>query len=235
MTVGLLFILQIILYHLTAAAVYNYNETSEVILLYPPDPTFLSGFRNIIDKDFIIGGLFPVIDCTGLGLEDLETLEAMLFAIDRINNDMNLLPGLTIGYDVRDSCNDEIIALSKALDFSLQYDPPINTPVFLGVVGPAYTAVTHSVATLLSIEIIQIPLISYGSVDVALSNKDLYEYLLRTIPSDTLQTNAMVDLVSYFEWEYVSVVFNDNDFGDSASNAFIDAVMERGICVDANM
>ena len=235
MTVGLLFILQIILYHLTAAAVYNYNETSEVILLYPPDPTFLSGFRNIIDKDFIIGGLFPVIDCTGLGLEDLETLEAMLFAIDRINNDMNLLPGLTIGYDVRDSCNDEIIALSEALDFSLQYDPPINTPVFLGVVGPAYTAVTHSVATLLSIEIIQIPLISYGSVDVALSNKDLYEYLLRTIPSDTLQTNAMADLVSYFEWEYVSVVFNDNDFGDSASNAFIDAVMERGICVDANI
>ena len=36
-------------------------------------------------------------------------LEAMLFAIDRINNDMNLLPNLTIGYDVRDSCNDEII------------------------------------------------------------------------------------------------------------------------------
>ena len=236
MTVGLLLILQIILYHMTAAAVYNYNETSEEIP-YEPDPTFLSGFRNITDKDFVIGGLFPVYDCTGSGLEDLEMLEAMMFAIDRINNDMNLLPGLTIGYDVRDSCNDEIIALNEALNFSLrrQYDPLSNTPVFLGIVGPAYTAVTHPVATLLSIDIFQVPLISYGSEDAALSNKDLYEYLLRTIPSDTLQTNAMVDLVSYFGWEYVSVIFNNNDFGDSASNAFIDAVMERGICVDANI
>ena len=236
MTVGLLFILQMILYHMAAAAVYNYNETSEEIL-YEPNPAFLSGFRNITDKDFIIGGLFPVYDCTDSDLEDLEMLEAMLFAIDRINSDMSLLPGLTIGYDVRDSCNDEIIGLIEALDFSLQYDPliPGDTRVFLGIVGPAYTTVTHSIATLLSIEIIQIPLISYGSTDAALSNKDLYEYLLRTIPSDNLQTDAMVDLVSYFGWEYVSVIFNDNDFGDSASNAFIDAVMERGICVDAKI
>ena len=233
MTVGLLLILQIILYHMTAAAVYNYNETSEVII-YEPDPTFLSGFRNIIDKDFIIGGLFPVFDCTGSGQEDLEMLEAMLFAIDRINNDMNLLPNLTIGYDVRDSCNNEIIGLNEALDFELDYDRP-NDISFLGIVGPAYTAVTHSIATLLSLGIIEIPLISYASTDAALSNKDLYGYLLRTIPSDTLQTNAMADLVSYFEWEYVSVIFDDNDFGDSASNAFIDAVMERGICVDANI
>ena len=234
MTVRLLFILQMILFRMTAAAVYNYNETSEVII-YEFDPTFLSGFRNIIGKDFIIGGLFPVYNCKRSGKpEDLEMLEAMLFAIDRINNDMNLLPNLTIGYDVRDSCNDEIIGLNEALDFEFDYDRSNNIS-FLGIVGPAYTAVTHSIATLLSIEIIQIPLISYASTDAALSNKDLYEYLLRTIPSDNLQTNAMVDLVSYFGWEYVSVIFNDNDFGDSASNAFIDAVMERGICVDAKI
>ena len=233
MSFGILIILQIILYHMTAAAVYNYNETSEEIP-YEPDPTFLSGFRNITDKDFIIGGLFPVYDCTGSGREDLELLEAMLFAIDRINNDMSLLPNLIIGYDVRDSCNDEIIGLNEALDFSLQYDIP-GTPVFLGIVGPAYTAVTHSVATLLSIEIIQIPLISYASSDAALSNKDLYEYLLRTVPSDNLQINAMVDLVSYFGWEYVSVIFNDNDYGISASNAFVNSAMERGICIDVKI
>ena len=39
MTTGLLLIVQMILYHMTAAAVYNYNETSEVIP-YEPDPTF---------------------------------------------------------------------------------------------------------------------------------------------------------------------------------------------------
>ena len=111
---------------------------------------------------------------------------------------MSLLPDLTFGYDVRDSCNS---GLNEALDFELQYDRPYNstTPTFLGIVGPACTTVTSSVATLLSIEIIKMPLISYiyGSSDAALSNKDLYEYLSRTISSDNLQTEAMVDLVSY--------------------------------------
>ena len=218
---------------MTAAAVYNYNETSEVIK-YLPDPTFLSGFRNIINKDFIIGGLFPVYDCRDSNLEDLEMLEAMLFAIDQINNDMNLLPNLTIGYDVRDSCNDEVIGLNEVLDFELNYDRSNNIS-FLGIVGPAYTSVTHSVATLLSLGIIEMPLISYASTDAALSNKDLYRYLLRTIPSDTLQTNAIVDLVSYFGWEYVSVIFNDNDYGVSASNAFIDIATGCSICIDAKI
>ena len=218
---------------MTTAAVYNYNETSEQII-YEPDPNFLSGFRNIIDKDFVIGGLFPVYDCRYTALEDLEMIEAMLFAIDQINNDMSLLPNLTIGYDVRDSCNSEIIALNEALDFELQYNRPSNitTPTFLGVVGPAYTTVTSSVAIFMSVEIIQIPLISYATSDAALSNKYLYKYLLRTIPSDNLQVAAMVDLASYFGWEYVSVIFNENDYGISTTNAFADSAMKHNICID---
>ena len=121
MTTRLPLILQILFYHMTTATVYNYNEASEQII-FKPDPDFLSGFRNIIDKDFVIGGLFPVYDCRRSGSEDLELLEAMLFAIDRINNDMSLLPNLTIGYDVRDSCNSEIIGFDKAWDFYVHYN-----------------------------------------------------------------------------------------------------------------
>ena len=233
MTTRLPLILQILFYHMTTATVYNYNETSEQII-FKPDPDFLSGFRNIIDKDFVIGGLFPVYDCRRSGLEDLELLEAMLFAIDRINNDMSLLPNLTIGYDVRDSCNSEIIGFDEAWDFYVHYirRPNITTPTFLGIVGPAYATVTSSVATLVSIEFIEIPLISYGSSDAALSNKNLYKYLSRTIPSDNLQTEAMIDLVSYFGWEYVNVIFSHNDYGISASNAFANRAMKQDICID---
>ena len=230
MTTGLLLILQIILYHMTAAAVYNYDETSEEISY----GNYLIGFRNITNKDFIIGGLFPVHDCTNSGQEDLKMLEAMLFAIDRINNDMNLLPNLTIGYDVRDTCNNEGIGLRELYSFILKYTQgDYSTPVFLGIVGPANTSVSYSVATLATYH--HIPLISYASSDAVLSNEDFYEYFLRTIPSDNLQTDAMVDLVSFYGWEYVSVIFNDNDYGDSASNAFIDVARQHNICVDAKI
>ena len=45
----------------------------------------------------------------------------------------------------------------------------------------------------------------------------------------------MVDLVSYFEWEQVVVIFNDNDYGVSASNTFIDSAMNHGICVEVKI
>ena len=236
MTTGLLLVIQIILYHMTAAAVYNYNETSE--------NSGSRGFRNITNKDFILGGLFPVTDCSGLGsvqgdLEfgsvqgGLELLEAMLFAIDQINNDMNLLPNLIIGYDVRDTCNHVTFAISEASDFIFYLTQDYNN--FLGIVGPAYITVTHSVATILGLGYFRIPVISYATSDAALSNEDLYEYFLRTIPSDNLQVNGMVDFVSYFGWEYVSMIFNDNDYGVSASNAFINVAAQHNICLDAKI
>lgn len=238
MAIGLLLILQTLLCHLTTAAVYNYGETSEAILL-PFNNNSLSGFRNITNKDFILGGLYPVYDCTGLGQHDLELLEAMLFAIDQINNDMNLLPNLIVGYDVRDTCNDETIGLDKALDFDLEYaynrPNDFSTPFFLGIVGPANTSITHPVATLLGLEIFQFPLVSYGSSDAALSNKDLYKNLLRTIPSDNLQANAMVDLISHFGWEYVNMIFSDDEYGISGYNAFTDGATQHNICIDANI
>ena len=168
-------------------------------------------------------------------LGNLELLAAMLFAVDQINNDLNLLPNLTIGYDVRDSYNNAIIGFGEAIDIAILYDSVNTTPPTLGIVGPAYTSITHPVATLLSLEIIQTPLISYASSDAILSNKDLCKYLLRTIPSDNLQTNAMVDLVSYFGWEQVIVIYNDNDYGISASNAFIDSAMSHGICIEVRI
>ena len=45
----------------------------------------------------------------------------------------------------------------------------------------------------------------------------------------------MVDLVSYFGWEQVIVIYNDNDYGVSASNVFIDSAMNRGICIEVRI
>ena len=226
MATGLLLILQVMLCYstVTTAAVYNYHETSQEIYYY--SPYILSGFRNVINKDFVIGGLFPVYNHSILASGDLEMLEAMLFAIDRINNDMSLLPNLTIGYDVRDTYNSTLYGLEEATRLIQQTG---NSNPLLGIVGPASTSITLAAASRL--EQIQIPLIGYGSTSATLSNKHLYEYFLRTIPSTNLQAYAMVDLISHFGWEYVSVIFNDDEYGAPGSDAFIDQAMQHNICV----
>ena len=229
-TVSLL-ILHIFLCDATAANIYGYNMISEVIPYYED---ILSGFRDVNNTDFVIGGLFPVYDCTAveftIGQHGLEWLEAMLFAIDRINNDLDLLPNLTIGYDVRDTCNDSVVGLDETLNI-IRLAEETYYPL-VGIVGPAATSVSLTIA---SVTDLHVPLVGYASSNAALSNKHLYKYFLRTIPSDTLQSNAMIDLVLLFEWEYVSVIFNDDTYGEPEANVFMDKAKQRRICIDVQI
>ena len=235
-----------IIYPPLCAGQYNFDLLSQ-----PINDTRLRGFRDAVDKDFVFGGLFPVHEgtgCVSLRTErGLERLEAMLFAIDKINNDANLLPNLTIGYDVRDSCGDETVGLDEALDMVVRsgsltvessqscMQAGNSSTRLSGIVGAAASAVSLPTSTLLGLRLFQTPLVSYASSSAALSNKNLYEYFLRTIPPDNLQSSAMVDLVSHFGWEYVSVVFNNNAYGEPGTDAFIENAMNRGICVDVRM
>ena len=104
-----------------SATIYQYEVESEILR---PSELRISGVRNRTDKDFVLGGLFPIhiTNSSRGGCGDfrrqggLERMEAMLFAIDVINADPALLPNLTLGFDVRDTCSIESIGLDEALD-----------------------------------------------------------------------------------------------------------------------
>ncbi|CAI8058336.1 Metabotropic glutamate receptor [Geodia barretti] len=73
-----------------------------------------------------MGGLFPIhfpsgdsssaSPCGPVWPQALEWVEAMLYAIDRINADPDLLPGVELGYDIRDTCLSETLGLDEAID-----------------------------------------------------------------------------------------------------------------------
>ena len=64
------------------------------------------------EGDIMLGGLFsvhqppdmPGSQCGEINLRELSQTQAMIFAIERINNDTSLLSNITLGYDVRDYC-----------------------------------------------------------------------------------------------------------------------------------
>lgn len=89
----------------------------------PPQQEYPRSIR--VDGDIILGGLFPVhargeggAPCGELKKEKgVHRLEAMLLAIDLINKDPELLPNITLGARILDTCSRDTYALEQSLTF----------------------------------------------------------------------------------------------------------------------
>uniref|UniRef100_A0A2I3GDY5 Glutamate metabotropic receptor 4 n=1 Tax=Nomascus leucogenys TaxID=61853 RepID=A0A2I3GDY5_NOMLE len=206
-----------------------------------------------IDGDITLGGLFPVHGrgsegkaCGELKKEKgIHRLEAMLFALDRINNDPDLLPNITLGARILDTCSRDTHALEQSLTFVqalIEKDgtevrcgsggPPIITKPerVVGVIGASGSSVSIMVANIL--RLFKIPQISYASTAPDLSDNSRYDFFSRVVPSDTYQAQAMVDIVRALKWNYVSTVASEGSYGESGVEAFIQKSREDGgVCI----
>ena len=110
------------------------------------------------DTAFTIGGLLPLStgderkdQASALPAEEKDADEllnwqrarAILFAVDSINADKELLPGVTIGFDVRDTRGSDAVALREAID--------LTRGLLLDTAGSRYRAEEDRCSTLAGI------------------------------------------------------------------------------------
>lgn len=205
--------------------------------------------------DVIIGGLVPVHAGEELNLNEngVMWVEAMLYAIEEINTNTSFLRGITLGYDIRDSCNKADLALAAALDFILTpnnqtgYMKKVDSnnrtscfckknsseidsiPPVIAVVGGASSRISTTVSTVFSTD--NIPQISYSSTSPTLSDKKVYTTFFRTIPSDIHQAKVIADILKHYNWTYVSIVASDNEYGRNGFIALEKILKLRDFCV----
>ena len=162
-----------------------------------------------------------------------ELVEAMLFTIDHINADPALLPNLTLGYDIRDTCFIESIGLDEAFELATnsqqatqlsqcQADSPSNQSIpLLGLIGAAASRVSVPVASLG--RLFEIPQVSYASTSTDLSNQreEKYTFFFRTVVPDDIQAWAQISLICHFKWNYISIVYSDEVFGSRGKEAIV--------------
>jgi ABC-type branched-subunit amino acid transport system substrate-binding protein len=55
--------------------------------------------------------------------------------------------------------------------------------------------------------------VSFFSTSPELSNKQRFEFFSRTIPSDHYQVKAMVDIVILMGWSYISIIYEESNYG----------------------
>ncbi|XP_031716871.1 vomeronasal type-2 receptor 1 [Anarrhichthys ocellatus] len=212
----------------------------------------LSGYKDIEKKKVVVGGMFPVHQriassdrntsrvpvssgCEGFNFRTFRWTQTMLFAINEINENQDLLPNTDLGYVIYDSC----FTISKAVEGTLTYltGQDEAVPNYRCGTGAPLAALVGaggsdlSIATARILGLYHFPQVSYSSTCSALESKFQFPTFLRTIPNDKHQSTAIAQLVLHFGWTWVGTIAANDDYGKYGIKAFKEQVEEAGVCI----
>ncbi|XP_075629231.1 taste receptor type 1 member 1 [Balearica regulorum gibbericeps] len=163
--------------------------------------------------------------------------QAMRFAVEEINNSSTLLPNVTLGYDIHDTCSEPanlhatLRALARKGGQEVEVLPTFRRyePEAVAVIGPDSTRLALTTAAVLGVFLV--PEISYEASLEALSLKRFYPSFLRTIPSDRQQVKAIFLLLQRFGWTWVVLLGSDNAYGRDGLDALYKLLTASDVCV----
>ncbi|XP_041928491.1 G-protein coupled receptor family C group 6 member A-like isoform X2 [Alosa sapidissima] len=204
--------------------------------------------------DVMIGGLFPIhkqvsskethgpiTNCSDVDVTMLIRAQAMIYAIEKINELQYLLPNVSIGYKIYDTCGDVSIATRETLKLLeqslgnqnmcplLEETPGTGAEGVKVVIGERDSETSAAVARLLALP--KMAQISYASTSELLSSKLKFPSFLRTVPSDKQQTKAMAEFVREQRWDIVGVIGSDDEYGKYGSETLIDLFTQIKACI----
>uniref|UniRef100_A0A0X3NRG1 Metabotropic glutamate receptor 5 n=1 Tax=Schistocephalus solidus TaxID=70667 RepID=A0A0X3NRG1_SCHSO len=194
-----------------------------------------------IPGDVMIGAMFPVHEqptvktafsrrCGKVREQyGIHRIEVLIQALNKINQNPNILPGVKVGVDVRDTCWFEPVALEQCMDFirtafmykeyedcmqANNYSENICTPPgssefyvekpIAALIGPGSSEMSKQVQQVL--QIFDIPQIGYSATAASLSDVIEYRTFIRVVPSDALQVKVIASILRFFQWTYVILV-----------------------------
>ncbi|KAM6191801.1 taste receptor type 1 member 1-like [Sarcoramphus papa] len=163
--------------------------------------------------------------------------QAMRFAVEEINNSSVLLPNVTLGYDIHDTCSEPaslhatLRALARKGGREVEVLPALRRyePEAVAIIGPDSTQLALTTAAILGIFLV--PEISYEASLETLSLKRFYPSFLRTIPSDRQQVKAIFLLLQQFGWTWVTLLGSDNAYGKDGLDALHKLLTASDMCV----
>ncbi|XP_026230460.1 extracellular calcium-sensing receptor-like [Anabas testudineus] len=232
--------------------VASFSQQEEQVCRLRGDPEKPQLYK---DGDILLGGIFAFhsswkertdnytskplpLECTSLNLGVYHLALAMLFAIEEINNSTDLLPGLSLGYKMYDTCGSIARSVRVALALtngneavSVPSEAPCTRPAQVqAIIGETSSSPSVAIATVIGP--FHIPLISPFATCACLSDKTKYPSFLRTIPSDYYQSRALAQLVKHFGWTWVGAIRSNDDYGNNGMTTFRETAQQLGICLE---
>ncbi|XP_075128881.1 LOW QUALITY PROTEIN: extracellular calcium-sensing receptor-like [Leptodactylus fuscus] len=177
----------------------------------------------------------PVI-CKRYQLDKYLQLQTIRYAMKEINNNPNLLPNITLGFQIYDSCR----VLQKELEGTLwmitgqnrgipnyQCQKRNRLAAFIG-----YTTSTFSILMAHILSLFRYPQISHVSTSSLLSDRTQFPSFFRTAPSDCFQSKGLAQLLLHFRWTWVGMIADSNDYGYQGIQGVRQEFIKSGACVE---
>uniref|UniRef100_A0A665TGE6 G-protein coupled receptors family 3 profile domain-containing protein n=1 Tax=Echeneis naucrates TaxID=173247 RepID=A0A665TGE6_ECHNA len=220
----------------------SFSQTEEPVCRQRGDPESPQISK---DGDILLGGIFSFHsswkdrqDTFTLNFREFQFAQAMLFAIGEINNSTDLLPGISLGYKMYDTCGSIARSVRVALALangheteSAPSDEPCTRPAqVLAIMGETASSLCMAIATVIGP--FHIPMISHFATCACLSDKTKYPSFLRTIPSDYYQSRALAQLVRHFGWTWVGAIRSNDDYGNNGMATFTETAQQLDICLE---
>ncbi|XP_069463325.1 extracellular calcium-sensing receptor-like [Ambystoma mexicanum] len=204
------------------------------------------------DGDILIGGIFPIHDpsvyppstfreepapitCQRFVYDYYLWLQAMVFAVEDINRKSDLLPNVTLGFHIYNSCRTMRPVLEGTLWILTGQGQPIlnyqcwgNRPP-AAIIGDSLSSRSIIMARILGLY--RYPQVSYSASSPLLSDRIQFPSFFRTVPSDDYQSNGLAQLVMHFGWLWVGLLAEDSDYGQQGIRLIKEELITAGACI----
>ncbi|XP_072006383.1 extracellular calcium-sensing receptor-like [Engystomops pustulosus] len=174
--------------------------------------------------------------CKKLSLETYLQLHVVKYATMEINSNPELLPNITLGYQIYDSCS----VLQRELEGTMWMMSGDTKAVpnfhcqrkekLAAIIG--HSTSTYSILMAHLLGMTRYPQISHLSTSSLLSDRRQFPSFFRTVPSDAFQSKGLAQLILYFGWTWVGLVALANDYGDQGIQVLKKEILKSGACVE---
>uniref|UniRef100_A0A4W6C6Z4 G-protein coupled receptors family 3 profile domain-containing protein n=1 Tax=Lates calcarifer TaxID=8187 RepID=A0A4W6C6Z4_LATCA len=201
------------------------------------------------DGDLLIGGIFSfhintiiylfhhftIFYHLSFNFREFKFAQAMIFAINEINKNPELLPNVKLGYKIYNNCGTmdilrAALALVSGLKGEVSDDNCTKSETVQAILGHSGSGPTIAFEQVVGR--FHVPVISHFATCACLSNRKEYPTFFRTIPSDYYQSRALAMLVRHFGWTWIGAIAVNNQYGLDGIAAFIQAAQEYGVCIE---
>ncbi|XP_060052932.1 vomeronasal type-2 receptor 1-like [Erinaceus europaeus] len=211
----------------------------------------LNGYVDAKNHTLIIGGIFPIhsriipanksilepvsAKCEGFNFRGFRWMKTMIHTLKEINERKDILPNITLGYQIFDNCFSVPKTLEAVLVFLTGQEE--NKPHFRNSTGAYLAGVVGAGGSSLSIAasrilvLYDLPQVGYASTCPTLGDKYQFPTFIRTVPSDIAQIRSVVNLIFHFGWPWIGIISSGDDYGKYASSYLRENLQAKKTCL----